>query len=165
VTVCIQYRSTGLTPEEEAQVSLFHHNGVDWIDITASRDILNDRVCGVVTSFSPFGVGIPTSVSVGDDPRDTRPSAFELHPNYPNPFNPYTTVAFTLQAPATVSVEIYDILGQRVRTLVDCSMPAGNHRVVWDGRNSEGRSVASGVYFYRFRAGEIVETRRMLLLK
>jgi hypothetical protein len=165
VTVCMRYYPTGLTPAEEAMISLFHHNGVDWIEITDSIDTSANRVCGVVTSFSPFGVGIPSFVDIADDADATRPATFELHQNYPNPFNPYTTVAFTLQSPASVQIEIYDILGQRVRTLVDASMPAGNHRVVWDGRNVAGRAVGSGVYFYRFRAGDVTETRRMLLLK
>ena len=161
----MRYWPTGLTPADEAKISLFHHNGVDWFDITVSRDTSAKEVCGVTTSFSPFGIGIPSFVGIADDADDTRPAAFQLHQNYPNPFNPYTTVEFTLSSPAPVVIEIYDILGQRVRTLVDCAMPAGNHRVVWDGRGAEAHSVASGVYFYRFRAGPVTETRRMLLLK
>jgi hypothetical protein len=88
--------------------------------------------------------------------------------NHPNPFNPYTTIEFSVVvglAPTHVLLEVFNIRGQRVRTLISEYMPSGNHSVVWDGRDDSGRPVGSGVYLYRLQAGEISETRRMLLLK
>jgi hypothetical protein len=89
-----------------------------------------------------------------------------LHDNVPNPFNPTTLIAFELPDAATVSLDIYDVSGRRVQTLVGGqSYPAGTHHVRWDGRNDTGQSVASGVYLYRLRANAVVQTKRMVLMK
>ena len=106
----------------------------------------------------------PTWMDLGDN--DERiAKAFFLFPNYPNPFNPSTTVKFTLPRSAKVRLEIFNILGQRVRTLVDGKLPAGVRQVQWDGRNDAGSPVASGVYIYRLRAEDYVQSRKMLLLR
>jgi hypothetical protein len=88
-----------------------------------------------------------------------------LHQNYPNPFNPVTTIEFNMPRRDHVTVEVFDLLGRRVLTLINGVLPAGTHRVEWNGLDEEGRSVASGVYLYRLRATEWVETKKMLLLK
>ena len=93
------------------------------------------------------------------------PSIFTLHPNYPNPFNAQTTIEFSLPAAGHVHLALYDILGQRVRTLIDGRRLSGLHRIVWDGLNDGGRTAGSGVYFCRLKAGNREATRRMLLLK
>ena len=93
------------------------------------------------------------------------PSRLALHPNHPNPFNPETTIRFELPNRAVVSLEIFALPGQRLRTLVKRELPAGVHRVVWDGRDGRGEPASSGVYFYRLKAGAASLTRRMLLLK
>ncbi len=86
-------------------------------------------------------------------------------PVVPNPFNPATTLAFTIPNPARVRLVVHDVAGRRVRTLVDTRLGAGEHAVRWDGRDDAGRAVASGVYFARLRAGADTRTRRMVLLK
>jgi flagellar hook assembly protein FlgD len=88
-----------------------------------------------------------------------------LEQNYPNPFNPTTTIAFTLSQPGVVDLSIFDVAGQRVRTLERGVQPAGRNSVVWDGRGDDGTAVASGVYFYRLTVGARVFTRKMLLVK
>jgi hypothetical protein len=93
------------------------------------------------------------------------PTSIVLAQNYPNPFNPSTQIYFGLPEPAYVSLDICDILGRKVAGLVNGLCQAGYHGVTWDGKNSNGASVASGVYFYRLTAGSSVQTRRMLLLK
>ena len=88
--------------------------------------------------------------------------------NHPNPFNPYTTINFVVARHALpVQIDIYNIRGQRVRTLLDGSREfgSGEHSVVWDGRDDNGREVGSGMYLYRMRAGEDVSVRRMVLMK
>lgn len=95
----------------------------------------------------------------------TVPTTFALHANVPNPFNPETTIRFDLPQASRVALEVYDMLGQKVRTLVDQPLSAGAHQVRWDGRNTAGSSVASGVYFYRIQAQEQTLMQRMLLLK
>ena len=98
----------------------------------------------------------------------------ELHSNFPNPFNPYTTIQFSLssgegrgEGSTYVEIVIYNIRGQRVRTLLDGSkeFEAGRHTVIWDGRDNTGNQVSSGVYLYRMRAGEYQSVRRMVLMK
>jgi hypothetical protein len=93
------------------------------------------------------------------------PHRFALAQNYPNPFNPNTTIAFELPADGPVSLIIYNILGQRVRALVSQPLPAGSHRIVWDGKNQSGQPIASGVYFGVLSQGENVRIKKMLLLK
>lgn len=94
------------------------------------------------------------------------PLANSLSQNYPNPFNPETTIRYDLSSDAIVSLAIYNIAGQVVRKLVDGeSLAAGQYQAVWDGRNESGASVASGMYFYLFRAGDYVAKRKMVLLR
>ena len=93
------------------------------------------------------------------------PCEFELFQNYPNPFNPTTTIRYNLPQRSHVTIDVFNVLGQKVRTLVDREEAAGSYRVSWNGTNSSGRAVSTGVYLYRFRAGEHVETKKMLLLK
>ena len=93
------------------------------------------------------------------------PGAFALQPNFPNPFNPSTTIRYQLAEDGPVRLEVFDILGQKVRTLVADLQTAGFHRVVWDSRDDAQRQVAAGVYFSRLQAGEFTQVRKLLLLK
>ena len=98
------------------------------------------------------------------------PQVFSLSPNYPNPFNPSTTIKFQLpekNGTATVRtvLRVYDILGRRVRTIVDEDMSPGFYTKQWDGLNDNGVGISSGVYFYSITAGKFRETKKMLLLK
>jgi hypothetical protein len=88
-----------------------------------------------------------------------------LQGNYPNPFNPTTTIGFAVASEEEVSIVVYNLKGQRVRTLVSGVYRAGSRSVVWDGTDDAGRAVSSGVYFYRMVAGEYSEIKRMMLLK
>lgn len=94
-----------------------------------------------------------------------RPFAFELSQNYPNPFNPGTTIRFALPRSGRVQLEVFNLLGQKIKTLVDEKLSAGVKEVSWDGRDETGRSVPSGTYFYRLFAGDYTKTRKMILLK
>jgi hypothetical protein len=97
----------------------------------------------------PPGVKIPTA----------------LYPNYPNPFNPATTIRFDLYEAGNVRLAVYNVRGQLVRTLVSGAQPAGHNDVTWDGLDDRGRTVASGVYVYRLETGDYVSSRKMVLLK
>lgn len=90
---------------------------------------------------------------------------FELGSNYPNPFNPTTTISFRLPVMLPVRLTVYDAVGREVRTLLNKRVGGGQHVVQWDGQDDRGRSVASGVYFYRLKAGGFLETRKMLLMR
>jgi hypothetical protein len=91
--------------------------------------------------------------------------AFELGQNHPNPFNPSTTISFTLPERARVTLLIYDVQGRLLRTLVDDMVGEGYQERMWDGKDASGSQVGSGVYFYRLTAGDKTLTKKMVLLK
>ena len=93
------------------------------------------------------------------------PETFTLYQNYPNPFNPITTLRYDLPEQAFVVLTIYDMLGREIAQLVNTTQEAGFKLVQWDGSDIMGRSVSAGVYLYQIRAGEFVQTRKMVLLK
>ena len=97
-------------------------------------------------------------------PVDARPQGFALLQNYPNPFNPSTIIPYQLPAPAHVRLEVFNVLGQHVATLVDREQPVGWHTATWHGTDAAGRAVAAGLYLYRIRGAGPSETRRMVLV-
>ena len=116
------------------------------------------------TYDSAFGfnrLALPAPVQL-----QTRPAVFSLANNYPNPFNPATTIKYALPQAADVELTVYNVVGQPVRTLVAEHQSAGRYVVEWDAANDSGHSLSSGMYFYRLEAGgEFLETKKMLLLK
>ncbi|MEK7775091.1 MAG: FlgD immunoglobulin-like domain containing protein [Candidatus Zixiibacteriota bacterium] len=98
-------------------------------------------------------------------PEQSLPTDFVLHQNYPNPFNPSTTIAFDLAQKSPVSLLIYNVVGQRVRTLVNQELSAGSFESEWDGKDDSGRPTASGIYFYSLRTETTFESKKMVLLK
>ncbi len=92
------------------------------------------------------------------------PGRFSLGPNYPNPFNPSTIIPYQLPVSAHVRLEVFNLLGQRIATLVDREQPAGFHSARWDGTDAAGRAVGAGVYLYRLASGQTVATERMVLI-
>jgi hypothetical protein len=93
------------------------------------------------------------------------PQAFGLGQNYPNPFNPTTNIAFSLSEEAKIDLMVFNLLGQRVRTLVNEVRPAGHYTVTFDGRDNGGVTLPSGIYFYRLSNGREVVTKRMMFIK
>lgn len=115
---------------------------------------------------APTFDGMTIALSGGGGVSDeSLPAEYGLDQNYPNPFNPTTEISFALPQASHVRLTVYNVLGQRVRTLIDEEMPAGVHTKTWDGRNSGGGSVASGVYFYELFAGSYRDSHKMLMLK
>ncbi len=104
----------------------------------------------------------PTAIASGSGPV---PEGFVLYPNQPNPFNPGTTIGYSLPAAVDVELTIYDIQGRRIRRLVQGKQAAGKHRVYWDGTDDGGHPIASGMYVYQLKADGIRLTRKMILLK
>ena len=99
------------------------------------------------------------------DDVETLPVSFELYNNYPNPFNPTTAIKYSLPEQANVQLTIYNSLGQEVATLINTTQNAGTYTFTWNGKNSAGAQVSSGVYLYRLKAGNFVATRKMIMLK
>jgi hypothetical protein len=162
VEVCVSYDENDI-PGLESQLQLVHYNGAYWEAVTTSVDEVNNTVCGRVTSLSPFVIAVSTATAIEDKPL---PSEFALHANIPNPFNPQTTIHYEIPAAgADVNISIYDVAGRLVRELVDEHRAAGRWSVQWNGDDDRSQRVASGVYFYRMRAGAFVDTKKMVLLK
>jgi hypothetical protein len=103
------------------------------------------------TGVAEYGTGLPTSYS--------------LSQNYPNPFNPTTQINFDIPRNSQVNLTIYNVLGQKVKTLINETLPAKKYKVDWDGTSDSGAKVASGIYFYKLQAGEFVQTKKMVMLK
>ena len=112
--------------------------------------------------FEWFGTGTgvnPTNVGV------TTPQSHHLAQNYPNPFNPETRIDYQLAQDSFVELAVYNVLGQKVRTLKAGDQTAGTYTALWNGRDDAGLDVASGVYFYRLEAGDFTSTKRMILMR
>jgi len=100
-----------------------------------------------------------------DHTAESDPKSFALSQNFPNPFNPESEISYDLPNDSWVKLSIYNISGQKVKTLVDGFEAAGHKTVIWDGKNEKGEQVASGVYFYRLEAGDFTATKKMVLLR
>ena len=111
------------------------------------------------------GRTVTYEVNLNGDVRAIGALAASLGPNRPNPFNPATTIRYSLEKAVDVKLAIYNVLGQEVRLLVRQFQPAGNYTVEWDGRDAAGRQLSTGVYMYRLQAGTDVVTRKMVLAK
>jgi len=102
--------------------------------------------------------GDPTSVS-------NVPKSFALGQNFPNPFNPTTTISFNMPQSGYVTMKVYDVLGRCVRTLASGEYSAGNYSIVWDATDDSGNNISAGVYFYTISAENYHATRRMMFIK
>ncbi len=93
------------------------------------------------------------------------PSEYELRQNYPNPFNPTTMVEFRLPKAGQVTLDIFNVIGQKVRTLVGGFYPAGTFKLLWDANDDFGQKVPTGIYFYRLKVGDFISMKKMILMK
>lgn len=112
-----------------------------------------------------FNEGGIVSVVENQNQKSFKPNQSVLYQNYPNPFNSETSISYTLQISAQISINIYNITGQLVRTLVDDKKQAGFYSLKWDGRDETGNSVSSGIYFSRLESGNKIISGKMLLIK
>jgi len=121
-------------------------------------------ICGQVSHFSDVALapqeGIPAAVEA-----NALPEGYSLSQNFPNPFNPETTISYMLPEASHVTITVYSLLGQHVKTLLDNAVSAGNYSVTWDGTDQSGRRVTSGLYIYRIQAGNFTQSRKLMLMK
>jgi hypothetical protein len=117
-----------------------------------------------IIDMGAYEYGAPPYVDVDDNIVIQTPEVF-LHQNYPNPFNPVTTIEYSIPQESKVELKIYNIKGQKVKTLVNELLPAGEHSAIWNGRDSNNKRVGSGIYLYRLQTGSEEQTKKMLLLK
>ncbi len=135
-------------------------NGDGYDDIIAGQQMLG----GSGGRFFVISGGTVDQTSIDENP-EIIPKNLQILSNYPNPFNATTTISFVLQSSSEVSLEIYNISGQRIRTLISGNKEAGEHNIIWNGKDETGNEVSTGVYFYKLSAGDLQETRKMTLIK
>ena len=140
--------SKSLCSRATVKFSVIATDGIDTVKVTG-----DDRVVFVnrYDYLSTEGEGIPTK--------------FALHENYPNPFNPTTTLRFDLPELSNIKLTIFNMLGHKIRTYDMQNTPAGHHALKWNATNDYGDPVGAGVYLYQLQAKDFVETRKMVLLK
>jgi len=126
----------------------------------AEFTVFSDDPQNLLTFVPVSAVVLPTAVN-----EEVIPAVTVLKGNYPNPFNPVTTIFFSLKNDSRVTLEIYNLLGQKVKTLVNNNLKAGNHSYKWNGKNDHGAGVSSGIYFTRMKAGSYEATAKMVLMK
>ena len=147
-----------------AGAAIFGHVRVE-VDTAAANFAGLDTLALVADAILVYEQERP-SQTVGVETVSDIPTEFALSQNYPNPFNPSTNIRFALPIRASVELKIFDLLGREVRTLIKGDqINPGTHTVVWDGRNSAGQTVATGVYFYRIDAAGFMQSKKMLLIK
>ncbi len=136
------------------------------IDIRRLRVKSYYRIDFTSINGSPISGTTDEHTGIADNnPISMVPSEFVVHQNFPNPFNPSTNITFDLPYRENVTVTIYNILGQAISEIDLGEKAAGSHLVSWDSKDDSGRDVAGGVYFYKVKAGEMTDTRKMVLLR
>jgi Zn-dependent metalloprotease len=128
-----------------------------------ARDVLGPSL--VEAAIDDFKIETVPGTQGVEDPEGVLPRPFVVDQNVPNPFNPSTEIHYSLPFEMLMSLKIYDVEGRMIRTLADGTMTAGDHVATWDGRDSSGGMVASGIYYYRLESPEYGATRKMVLMK
>ncbi len=162
--------------EEDERAFMYFRVEIDIINQTTSDTFftvtgfnIGEQLTATITAVYETGTAAApdfdfTFEEVANDPDDVN-LVTELKGNYPNPFNPTTHIEFSLKKAGNVELAIYNINGQKVRTLISEEMEADNHKVTWNGKDDRGNSVSSGTYFYRLQTSETTQTKKMLMLK
>lgn len=173
-SVCFIDENNGWTVGFDGKVQNTKDGGANWSPQTSGIPYQLNSVCfvdqmhgwavgenGIIISTISSTTGIDENIV----PPQNQPDEFILYNNYPNPFNPNTTISFNMPSANNAILEIYNLLGQKVRELANGFFSAGKHEVIWDGTNSVGTKVSSGIYFYALQSGDVKIIKKMLLSK
>ena len=171
---------------------IFGNEGGDWVGALAPHETTGGNIsadpqfCGVINLANPYTLNDTSPCSAGANPSCGGIGAFDvhcsyvsgvgqgsgglptvsrLHANFPNPFNPRTTIMFDLSRSGPVELAVFDVAGRLVKRLVSESMSAGRHEAVWEGRDTAGRQASAGVYFFQLKTTDTIDTKRMTLIK
>ena len=177
------YRGAGVPEFTGQYIYADFVTGRIWaLDVSNINSPVNTQVQNTNLNISTFGIDeqnelyiaafdgriyrfTPTATGIADD-NAALPAKFALDQNYPNPFNPSTIMPFSLPAQAAVNISVFDLNGKLIRTIVDKTVPAGQHTAYWNGRSQDGLAQPSGIYFYTLKIdGNLIDTRQMMLLK
>ena len=152
-------------------VSVAFKETLDTLDIPFVFDSYEGGHMAQLPERYPFAFSFLDSVMWSSELKIERPDLrsipvdCQLYQNFPNPFNPVTTIHYQLASGTDVNITVYDMLGNQVKTLINDIQTPGEYQVVWDGGSDAGKPVSAGIYFYRMQVGNSVQTRRMILLK
>ena len=168
--ITIRYSNSDVESADQElalKVHRFDESSLRWMVLGGSVDTTHNEVMSRMSepgAYALFTTTVPTGI---DDPpgQGNLPQRFELRQNYPNPFNPSTIIEYTIPFRSRVIIEILNVVGQHVRTLADEMKSAGSYRIEWNGRDDAGTLVSTGVYMYRLSAGDVVQSKKMLLIK
>jgi FlgD Ig-like domain len=167
------YQTTSGTHAGQADSSRWNFR---WVAPSVGTGTVTFYFCGLAANNDGSNSGdyaysntlaVPEKASTdfNDSRLDPLPDQFHLAQNYPNPFNPLTSIEYNLPARSHIVLSVFNLLGQKVRLIEDDIQSAGVHTAIWDGRDDNGHSVASGIYYYRLETPDFRDTRAMLLLK
>ena len=159
LTVSFSLGHFDLEGKDKTLFSVYRYEDGEWNRLESYPD--GDRVCAEAKTLGVFRLIHDPNAK----PLTNIPQTYQLFQNYPNPFNPETQIKYDLPVSGNVKLSVYNVLGQRVRVLVDGIQDAGHRSVAWDGRDNDGREVASGIYFYKIKAENYQKTKKMVLLK
>ena len=136
-----------------------------WAKYTAGMATVGIQTSSIdAASADEDRLGMAISLAVNEK-SDVLPKEFALHDNFPNPFNPNTTIRFDLPRATDVSIVVFNLLGQKIKTIERAQMNPGYHSIIWNATNDFGSQVSAGMYFYQLRTNEFVKTKKMILLK
>ncbi|MDD3524620.1 MAG: FlgD immunoglobulin-like domain containing protein, partial [Candidatus Cloacimonetes bacterium] len=155
----LYYSLSSASPCIDAGTPDISELGLPPYDLVGNQRVWNNRI-----DMGAFEYGSQPWVS-NDDPVAPEPGQIALMQNYPNPFNPSTTISYSLPEATKVRLDIYNLKGQLVKSLVNAKQQTGIHSVVWNGNDTNNTPVASGVYLYRVSSQNGIQIKRMLLLK
>jgi len=172
-----------LLGNEVGLIGLWHFDSPDdyyllinWPTVELGRlafDATSNAIEGTLMNYGSFPFGDTAFVTssamnptgIEDDQSDPLPAKFALAQNYPNPFNAGTVINYTVPLESHINIEVFDLMGRKVKILVDELQSPGEYIIKWDGKDSEDRTVSTGIYFYRLSADDFAETRKMVLMK
>lgn len=161
-----------LAPGSGAVANLYFKLGEGISEVKVNSIELSKPDHNLAYYYNDYSSGRPEVVAIQPEAAlsavvktDNVPKTYALSQNAPNPFNPTTKISFALPATGDVHLSVFNVLGQQVKELVNGTMEAGVHEVIWDGKDNNGTSVASGIYFYKINANSFVSTKKMVLLK
>jgi len=150
-------------PAGEGSIVSLRFEGKDPVSLETTKIARQDGISLITTDAK--GLEFEFNTTPVAKPKKELPSSFSLSQNHPNPFNPHTVIQYALPQGAHVNLVIYNVLGQKVKTLVNDFQTAGFQSVEWDGTNDNGSVTSSGIYFYKLVAGDFTQTKKMVMLK
>jgi photosystem II stability/assembly factor-like uncharacterized protein len=165
LTISMRYDPARVDPGKEGSLTIVRSDGSGWVPVESRVDVRQRSVLARVSTLGSFAIAYSGAPAPG-----SLPEAYRLAQNFPNPFNPVTSIEYAMREPAHVLLKVYDVTGREVATLADADQDAGTYHISWDGRGQAGTAMASGVYFYRLsllQSGKTIymSTKKMLLAR